>query len=121
MVNDKSNGQLLKFTLGGNRVLQIGKRGSGHDCNATSQRGSPADVAVDVAARAAYAVDGLASYSRPSWVAPPTSHATAHPATIHASKKQIASPIVAPSFHLAHLQRAARARYPYFRQAVANP
>ena len=56
--NGKTDGQLLKFTMDGKFVLQIGRQGSGNDSNATDRLGSPADVAVDVAAREVYAADG---------------------------------------------------------------
>ena len=59
--NGKQDGQLLKFTMGGKFVLQIGKPGSGNDSNATDRLGSPADVAVDVSAREVYAADGYAN------------------------------------------------------------
>ena len=49
--NGKKDGQLLKFTMDGKFVLQIGKQGEGNDSNATERLGSPADVAVDVAAQ----------------------------------------------------------------------
>ena len=45
--NGKSDGQLLKFTVDGKFVLQIGKQGEGNDSNSTVRLGSPADVAVD--------------------------------------------------------------------------
>src|SRR5947208_862431 len=53
--NGKTDGQLLKFTMDGKFVLQIGKQASANDSNATDRLGSPADVAVDVAAREVYA------------------------------------------------------------------
>jgi DNA-binding beta-propeller fold protein YncE len=56
--NGKKDGQLLKFTMEGRFVLQIGKPGEGHDSNASDRLGSPADVAVDVAAREVFAADG---------------------------------------------------------------
>jgi DNA-binding beta-propeller fold protein YncE len=59
--NGKKDGQLLKFTMDGKFVLQIGKQGTGNDSNATDRLGSPADVAVDVAAREVYAADGYAN------------------------------------------------------------
>jgi DNA-binding beta-propeller fold protein YncE len=59
--NGKKDGQLLKFTMDGKFVLQIGKSGGGHDSNATDRLGSPADVAVDVAAHEVYAADGYAN------------------------------------------------------------
>jgi lactonase family protein with 7-bladed beta-propeller len=59
--NGKKDGQLLKFTMEGKFVLQIGKAGEGHDSNATDRLGSPADVAVDVAAREVFAADGYAN------------------------------------------------------------
>ena len=66
--NGKKDGQLLKFTMDGKFVLQIGKQAtkeeiekSGNDSNATDRLGSPADVAVDVAAKEVYAADGYAN------------------------------------------------------------
>jgi DNA-binding beta-propeller fold protein YncE len=56
--NDKSDGQLLKFTMDGKFVLQIGKPIEGADSNSTERLGSPADVAVDVAAKEVFAADG---------------------------------------------------------------
>jgi len=45
----------------GQFVLQIGKQGEGNDSNSTTRLGSPADVAVDVAAKEVYAADGYAN------------------------------------------------------------
>jgi DNA-binding beta-propeller fold protein YncE len=59
--NGKTDGQLLKFTMDAKFVLQIGKQGSGNDSNATDRLGSPADVAVDTAAREVFAADGYAN------------------------------------------------------------
>ncbi len=59
--NGKKDGQLLKFTMDGRFVLQIGRQGSGNDSNATDRLGSPADVAVDVAAKEVFAADGYAN------------------------------------------------------------
>jgi len=59
--NGKKDGQLLKFTMEGNFVLQIGKQGQGNDNNSTERLGSPADVAVDVSAREVFAADGYAN------------------------------------------------------------
>ena len=56
--NGKRDGQLLKFTMEGRFVLQIGKPSDGNDSNATDRLGSPADVAVDVGAREVFAADG---------------------------------------------------------------
>ena len=56
--NGKKDGQLLKFTMDGKFVLQIGKPGEGNDSNATDRLGSPADVAVDVAGKEVFAADG---------------------------------------------------------------
>src|SRR3979490_3089783 len=56
--NGKKDGQLLKFTMDGKFVLQIGKQGQGNDSNSTERLGSPADVAVDVAAKEVFAADG---------------------------------------------------------------
>jgi DNA-binding beta-propeller fold protein YncE len=56
--NAKSDGQLLKFTMDGKFVLQIGKPIQGPDSNAIDRLGSPADIAVDVAAKEVYAADG---------------------------------------------------------------
>ena len=55
------DGQLLKFTMDGKFVLQIGKSGEGHDSNSTERLGSPADIAVDTAAKEVYAADGYAN------------------------------------------------------------
>ncbi len=57
----KPDGQLLKFTMDGTFVLQIGKSGQGNDSNSTERLGSPADVAVDPAAHEVYAADGYAN------------------------------------------------------------
>jgi hypothetical protein len=59
--NGKKDGQLLKFTMDGKFVLQIGKAGEGHDSNATDRLGSPADVTVDSAAKEVFAADGYAN------------------------------------------------------------
>ena len=59
--NGKTDGQLLKFTMDGKFVLQIGRQGSGHDSSSTVRLGSPADVAVDVAAKEVFAADGYAN------------------------------------------------------------
>src|SRR6185436_4200473 len=59
--NGKSDGQVLKFTMEGKFVLQIGKQASGNDSNSTERLGSPADVAVDTAAREVFAADGYAN------------------------------------------------------------
>jgi DNA-binding beta-propeller fold protein YncE len=59
--NGKRDGQLLKFTMDGTFVRQIGRSGEGHDSNATDRLGSPADVAVDVAAKEVFAADGYAN------------------------------------------------------------
>ena len=56
--NGKQDGQLLKFTMDGKLVLQIGKAGPIRGSNDTTTLGSPADVAVDVAAKEVYAADG---------------------------------------------------------------
>ncbi len=56
--NDKTDGQLLKFTMDGKFVLQIGKPIQGPDSNSTERLGSPADIAVDTAAKEVYAADG---------------------------------------------------------------
>jgi DNA-binding beta-propeller fold protein YncE len=59
--NGKKDGQLLKFTMEGKFVRQIGKQGQGNDSNSTERLGSPADVAVDVAAKEVFAADGYAN------------------------------------------------------------
>jgi DNA-binding beta-propeller fold protein YncE len=59
--NDKTDGQLLKFTMDGKFVLQIGKPIDGADSNSTERLGSPADIAVDVAAKEVYAADGYSN------------------------------------------------------------
>jgi DNA-binding beta-propeller fold protein YncE len=61
----KTDGQILKFTMDGRFVLQIGSSsagsGAGHDSNATGRFGSPADIAVDTAAREVFVADGYAN------------------------------------------------------------
>src|SRR3954447_26753168 len=59
--NGKKDGQLLKFTMDGKFVLQIGKQGEGNDSNSKERLGSPADVAVDVGAKEVFAADGYAN------------------------------------------------------------
>ena len=56
--NGKEDGQLLKFTMDGKFVLQIGHAGPIRGSNDTTALGSPADVAVDVEAKEVYAADG---------------------------------------------------------------
>jgi DNA-binding beta-propeller fold protein YncE len=59
--NGKKDGQLLKFTMDGKFVLQIGRQGAGNDSNSSVRLGSPADVAVDVVAKEVFAADGYAN------------------------------------------------------------
>src|SRR5262249_24066639 len=56
--NGKKDGQLLKFTMEGKLVLQIGKQGQGNDSNSTDRLRSPADVALGGAAREVFAAEG---------------------------------------------------------------
>jgi hypothetical protein len=57
----KPDGQILKFTMDGKFVMQIGKSGNGNDSNSTERLGSPADIAVDTAAHEVFAADGYAN------------------------------------------------------------
>jgi DNA-binding beta-propeller fold protein YncE len=61
----KTDGQILKFTMDGRFVLQIGSSGArsgvGPDSNATDRLGSPADIAVDTTAREVFVADGYAN------------------------------------------------------------
>jgi DNA-binding beta-propeller fold protein YncE len=57
----KTDGQILKFTMDGKFVLQIGKSGTGNDSSSTERLGSPADIAVDTAAKEVFAADGYAN------------------------------------------------------------
>jgi len=59
--NGKTDGQLLKFTMDGKFVLQIGTQATGNDSSSTERLGSPADVAVDVVAKEVFAADGYAN------------------------------------------------------------
>ena len=59
--NDKTDGQILKFTMDGKPVLQIGKPIDKPDSNSTERLGSPADIAVDVAAKEVYVADGYSN------------------------------------------------------------
>jgi DNA-binding beta-propeller fold protein YncE len=56
--NDRTDGQVLKFTMDGKFVLQIGKPIEAPDSNATDRLGQPADIAVDTAAKEVYVADG---------------------------------------------------------------
>jgi DNA-binding beta-propeller fold protein YncE len=56
--NGEKDNQLLKFTLDGKFVLQIGKAGQNKGSNDTRNLGRPADVSVDEAAREVYVADG---------------------------------------------------------------
>ena len=47
--------------MDGKFVLQIGKSGEGNDSNSTERLGSPADIAVDTAAKEVFAADGYAN------------------------------------------------------------
>jgi DNA-binding beta-propeller fold protein YncE len=57
----KTDGQLLKFTMDGKFVLQIGESAEGNDSNSTVRLGSPADIAVDTVAKEVFAADGYAN------------------------------------------------------------
>jgi hypothetical protein len=56
--NGDQDSQILKFTLDGRFVLQIGRSGQSRGSNDTANLGSPADLSVDVAAREVYVADG---------------------------------------------------------------
>ena len=56
--NGTKDSQLLKFSLEGRFLLQIGKSGQSKGSNDTANLGSPADINVDVAAREVYVADG---------------------------------------------------------------
>ena len=56
--NGTKDSQILKFTLEGKLLLQIGRSGQSKGSNDTANLGSPADVNVDVAAREVYVADG---------------------------------------------------------------
>ncbi len=56
--NGDKDGQILKFTLDGKFVMQIGRSGDKTGSNDTSRLGRPADVAVDLTAKEVYAADG---------------------------------------------------------------
>jgi hypothetical protein len=56
--NGEADAQILKFTLDGQFLLQIGRSGASGGSNDTANLGSPADVSVDVAAREVYVADG---------------------------------------------------------------
>jgi DNA-binding beta-propeller fold protein YncE len=56
--NGERDAQLLKFTLDGKFVLQIGRAGRSQGSNDTANLGSPADIFVDSAAREVYVADG---------------------------------------------------------------
>jgi DNA-binding beta-propeller fold protein YncE len=54
----RTDGQILKFTMDGKFVMQIGKSGTGNNSNSTERLGSPADIAVDTVAKEVFAADG---------------------------------------------------------------
>lgn len=56
--NGDKDSQILKFTLDGTFLLQIGRSGQSKGSNDTANLGSPADIHVDVAAREVYVADG---------------------------------------------------------------
>jgi DNA-binding beta-propeller fold protein YncE len=56
--NDTKDNQILKFTLDGKFVLQIGKAGQNKGSNDTQNLGRPADINVDEAAHEVYVADG---------------------------------------------------------------
>ena len=56
--NGDKDAQLLKFTLDGKFLLQIGRSGQSKGSNDTANLGSPADIRVDMAAREVYVADG---------------------------------------------------------------
>src|SRR5688572_8361116 len=56
--NGDKDSQILKFTLDGKLLLQIGHSGQSKGSNDTANLGSPADINVDLAAREVYVADG---------------------------------------------------------------
>jgi hypothetical protein len=56
--NGEKDAQVLKFTLDGRFLLQIGRSGQSKGSNDTANLGSPADLRVDLAARELYVADG---------------------------------------------------------------
>jgi DNA-binding beta-propeller fold protein YncE len=56
--NGAKDSQVLKFTLEGKLLLQIGRSGQSKGSNDTANLGSPADISVDLAAREVYVADG---------------------------------------------------------------
>jgi DNA-binding beta-propeller fold protein YncE len=56
--NAEKDSQILKFTLDGKFVLQIGKAGQNKGSNDTRNLGKPAGIQIDEAAREVYVADG---------------------------------------------------------------
>jgi len=56
--NGDNDSQILKFTLDGKFLLQIGRSGQSRGSNDTVNLGSPADLSVDAAAHEVYVADG---------------------------------------------------------------
>ena len=56
--NGEKDSQILKFTIDGKFLLQIGRSGQSKGSNDTANLGSPADLNVDLAAREVYVADG---------------------------------------------------------------
>ena len=55
--NGAKDSQILKFTIDGRFILQVGRSGQSKGSHDTANLGSPADIAVDVAARQVYVAD----------------------------------------------------------------
>jgi DNA-binding beta-propeller fold protein YncE len=60
--NGDEDAQLLKFTLDGRFLLQIGRSGQSKGSGDTANLGSPADIRVDTAAREVYVADGYRNH-----------------------------------------------------------
>jgi hypothetical protein len=56
--NGNKDSQILKFTLEGKFVMQVGRSGQSKGSNDTANLGSPADINVDIAAHEVYVADG---------------------------------------------------------------
>lgn len=60
--NGNKDSQILKFTLDGKFLLQIGHSGQSKGSNDTANLGSPADIYVDLPAREVYVADGYRNH-----------------------------------------------------------
>src|SRR6202042_624065 len=72
--NADNDNAILKFTLDGKLVMQIGKNPPRKGSNATTQPGKPAETAIDKDANEIYVADGYGNRRVIVFDAPPAAH-----------------------------------------------